>query len=73
MDGLFFSSTTSKIWEYGGLVTVLLIFAIASGRLIMILIKRNDSLADKMLDVIGKNTEALTKLTEKIDEHDRYH
>lgn len=58
----------SKLYEYGGLVCVLVLMCLACGWLVKYLLGRNDVLSDKMITVIESNTAILTKLTEKIDD-----
>ena len=58
----------NRLYEYGGLVIVLMFVSISCGWFIKQLISRNDALADKMTSVIQDNTRVLAILTEKINE-----
>lgn len=57
----------NRLYEYGGLVIVLVFQAFALGLFIKHLIARNDALADKIISVTQDNTRVLSMLTEKID------
>lgn len=55
-----------SLYEWGGIVTLLLLVVIALAALAFYLFKRNSTMADKMLDTITQNTIAITTLTEVI-------
>lgn len=71
MEADIINQASQKILEWGALVTVLSIFCVTAGWMINILIKRNDKLADQMIEVIKENSKLLASLGEKIDEISR--
>ncbi|MET3414770.1 hypothetical protein ABIC30_005972 [Methylobacterium sp. 1030] len=55
-----------SLYEYGGMVTILVLVCISLGFALYLQWKRNASMADKLLDTITQNTVAITTLTEVI-------
>lgn len=56
----------TKLFEWGGIVTLLVLFDIALIVLCAYLFKRNQSMSDKLLETVTQNTVAITTLTEVI-------
>lgn len=54
----------SKLYEWGGLVTVLVLVNIAQAWFCKLLLQRNAALSDRFADVVQKNTEAFVELRE---------
>lgn len=66
MDQLL-PASVSKLWEYGGLVTLALAVIVVEGYLIHFLIKRMAAQADRYLTTIQENTAILSTIATKID------
>lgn len=56
----------ARLYEWGGIVTLLLLFDIALVVLCSYLFKRNQAMSDRLLDTVTQNTIAITTLTEVI-------
>jgi hypothetical protein len=57
----------SKLYEWGGLVTVLVLLVLTLAYYIKELNARNNALVDQIIKVIQDNTQIITRFTEKID------
>lgn len=56
-----------SLYQYGGVVTLLVLMCFGMAGVIVLLYKRNILLSDKMMDVINQNTVAITTLTAVIN------
>lgn len=61
----------NSLWEWGGMVTVLVLIDIALMSLCAYLFKRNAAISDRMLETVTQNTIAITTLTEVIRANSR--
>lgn len=61
----------SKLYEWGGIVTVLMLVIIGLCWLCHQLMKRNTELADRLAAVVEKNTEAFISLKEVMNHANR--
>lgn len=56
----------SRLYEWGGIVTLLVLIVIALGWFCWYLVKRNERLANKFIEVVERNTAAAVALKEEI-------